>query len=115
MLDGHGAGVHALAWSSDGRWLYSGDNGGQVRAWPVGAADPEAGAMVLAGHNNTIAMMAVSQDGGSLITAGWDGAVRLWPLQPEALHRVGCMLVGRNLTADEWDAHMKGSPRETCG
>jgi WD40 repeat protein len=115
VLEGHDSGVHALAWSSDGRWLYSGDNSGKVRAWPVGAADPEAGAMVLAGHNNTIATMAVSQDGGSLLTAGWDGAVRLWPLQPEALHRVGCMLVGRNLTADEWDAHMKGSPRESCG
>lgn len=115
VLPGHAASLSAVAWSADGRWLYSGDGGGVVRAWPVAAGkDIAEGVMVLDGHASVVARIRVATDGSALVTGSWDGAVRLWPLQPDGLHRVGCMMIGRSLTGDEWESLMNGSPRDTC-
>lgn len=114
VLTGHTASVGELAWSTDGKWLYSGDNDGAVRAWPIERSNPIAESMVLDGHSDLLSGIAVSADGAGLATASYDGAVRLWPLHPEGLREVACSLVGRNLTADEWESNVGGAVKPAC-
>lgn len=74
-LRSHRAGVTALAYSSDGRSLATGDSQGTVRLWNTRTGQAQT---ALAGHTDAIHGLAFAPDGTALATAASDGTVRVW-------------------------------------
>jgi WD40 repeat protein len=70
FLDGHTETISVLAFSSDGRWLASGDESGEIRLWDLQAPDPSASASVLEGHSMSVAALGFSPDGRWLASSG---------------------------------------------
>src|SRR5262249_24467127 len=69
--------VFCLAFSADGKKLYTGGNDPEVKVW-----DATAGKAVgqLKGHTDQVADLALSKDGTVLATAGRDSRVLIWHL-----------------------------------
>jgi WD40 repeat protein len=72
------AGVHAAAYSPDGRLLATAGWDGAVRLWQPDTAHL---LRILVGHRDVVRTLAWAPDGQTLASASWDGTVRLW--QPE--------------------------------
>lgn len=70
-----GQGVQALGFSSDGRWLVSGDVHGLVKIWNV-----DSGLEVnrLAGHIGPVNDVAFNPAGNLLASASSDGSIKFW-------------------------------------
>jgi WD40 repeat protein len=75
QADRHG--VFCLAFSADGKTLFTGGTGPDVRVWDA-ASGKEAGA--LKGHSDQVLGLALSKDGRVLATAGRDRRVLIWHL-----------------------------------
>ncbi|MCP4540074.1 MAG: hypothetical protein GY832_23295 [Chloroflexi bacterium] len=80
-LRGHTDAIHAAAFSPDGRWLATGDLGGEARLWDLN--DLTANPTILAWHEDMITAMAFSPDGRWLATAS-QGSAMLWNLEDPA-------------------------------
>jgi WD40 repeat protein/DNA-binding SARP family transcriptional activator len=65
----------AVAASSDGRRIASGDEEGVVRVWQLHG---ERAPLTLRGHTTRVSSLAFSPDGRRLVSAGDDGRVNLW-------------------------------------
>lgn len=74
ILEGHTAGITALAWSID-RVLASGANDNTVRLWDLAMGSAT---HVLEGHTGPITALAWSADGRVLASASQDHTIRLW-------------------------------------
>jgi WD40 repeat protein len=72
----HGSPVVSLAFTSDGRRLWSGAKDGRIRVWDVSAGTPVA---ELPHHGGVVSGLSVSLQ-EPLALAGGDGAARLWHL-----------------------------------
>jgi WD40 repeat protein len=70
----HDGGVHAIAFSPDGRTLASAA-GSSVTLWDVRSRTRT---RTLTGHAALVGSVAYSPDGRSLATAGHDRTIRLW-------------------------------------
>lgn len=71
----------AMATSSDGKLLASGDKSGLIKIW---SADTKTMMRKLPGHDGDIKSLAFSRNGKLLASASDDGSVRLWDLGPRA-------------------------------
>ncbi len=70
----NGAGVRAVAYSPDGRWVASASEDGAIMLW-----SPETGAVKrLDGHTASVRSLAFSPDGTWLASGGDDAALQLW-------------------------------------
>ena len=97
ILEGHSAGVRALAVAPSGRWLASASADTTVRIW-----DPAAGTALrtLSGHENDVRAVGVGPDGRWLASASDDHSVRVWDTttwQSSTALRTGHELVGVSL------------------
>ena len=74
-LEGHTNTVNSLAWSPDGRRLYSTSSDNTTRAW-----DTLTGKTLLTfrGHEGGLSAMSLSRDGKRLVTGSWDRTTVLW-------------------------------------
>jgi WD40 repeat protein len=77
VIGGQRGGIHAVAFSPDGKLLASADSDGTVRFWNPRTGRP-AGRPLYA--RTDVYGMAFSPDGTTLATANFDGTVRLWDL-----------------------------------
>ena len=78
-LSGHSSSVLAIAFSTDGSRIASGDDDGTIRLW---SADPFACVRVLCGHAAAVAAVCFFPDGVRLASACTDGAARVWDIAP---------------------------------
>jgi WD40 repeat protein len=70
--------VPALAFSPDGRWLVSGDDGDTfLTLWDADTLERRG---ELRGHTKTIQDVAFGPD-GKVVTASWDGTAKIWDLE----------------------------------
>ncbi|QDU28368.1 Serine/threonine-protein kinase PknB [Anatilimnocola aggregata] len=74
---GHTEPVLALAVSSDGRQILSGDAAGTIRVWSVPSGQTT---HVLTGHDRAVQAVAFVGNGRQAVSGGADGVVRLWQL-----------------------------------
>jgi WD40 repeat protein len=76
-LDGHSNGVHAVAFSRDGRLLASGDDAGSVKLWDVASRRAFA---TFAASKARLVRLSFSADGQALATADKTGLATVWDL-----------------------------------
>ncbi len=82
--------VTAMSYSSDGKWLVTGDRAGGLAVWDAQGREM----FVLTGHKGAIT--AVSCRGGVAATASEDGTIRLWNLK-------------EGTQVKSWEAHKEGA------
>lgn len=85
-LEGHLAGISALAWSPDSTVLASGADDKLIRLW-----DASTGACLpcspLRGHHNYVYSLAFSPKGNMLVSGSYDEAVFVWDVRAARLMR----------------------------
>ena len=88
-LAGHSDGVHAVAFSPDGRWILSGSWDQTLKVW-----DAETGEemLTLRGHTSGVCSAAFSPDGRRIISGSADDTVKIWNAS-----------TGENLLTLEWE------------
>jgi WD40 repeat protein/serine/threonine protein kinase len=67
--------ISAMAYSSDGKDVVTGDRNGKIRLWDVLKGEER---FVFQGHSSKITSAALSSDGSLLATASYDATVKLW-------------------------------------
>jgi len=77
-LSGHTREVMQLAFSRDGRKLYSGGDDRTIRIWDVGSLKELAS---LAGHEQWVSSLALAPDESTLASGSADGTIRIWDLK----------------------------------
>jgi WD40 repeat protein len=112
-LTGHTDWVTGVAFSPNGKLLATASTDLTARLWNV--ATGEAHGPPLTSHTDVLQGVAYSPNGDVLATASTDLTARLWfPFFTDWV-RVGCDLVGRNLSMAEWNQLLPDIPYErTC-
>jgi WD40 repeat protein len=112
-LAGHIYAIYGVAFSPDGKLLGTAGGDTTVRLWNVATGQPHG--QPLYGHTATVTGVAFSPDGQMLATASTDSTARLWNPSFKSWLAVGCELVNRNLSMEEWDQLLPEIPYErTC-
>jgi WD40 repeat protein/tRNA A-37 threonylcarbamoyl transferase component Bud32 len=116
----HGWWINSLAFTADGRVLYSGDRDGTVMLWDVvEQKEWGKGTFRLDGRNDQVLCLALSPDGRTLASGDRDGKVKLWDAltgesrgPPLGEHKSGVWTVafspdGRLLASGGWDGEAR--------
>ncbi|MFD0548883.1 WD40 repeat domain-containing protein [Streptomyces rectiviolaceus] len=98
--------------SPDGRTLATADADTAVTLWDTATRRQHA---VLTAHSRQVRSLAFSPDGRTLASAGVDGTTVRWSTGAERTARQLCDAVARDLTSQEWDRLVPGTPyHRTC-
>ena len=78
ILEGHAAGINAIALTPDGTRLVSASDDRTLKVW-----DLQTGSLLLTleGHTGIVKAVAIAPDGSHLISGAWDHTLRVWDLQ----------------------------------
>ncbi|NPT56735.1 tetratricopeptide repeat protein, partial [Paraburkholderia elongata] len=90
--------VTALAYSSDGKLLFSGHEAGVIHAW---STDGYQRVGTFEGHRDRVLALAAAPAAGQVVSASADGTVRLWDaaqLRPQAQSTGSSLVVARQGT-----------------
>jgi|SRR5271165_2250017 len=90
------------------RWVVTGSRDTTARLWDLSAKDPAANPVVLRGHEAPVSAVAINPDNHWLVTGSADHTARLSPLQVKDLIDLARVMVGRNLTTEEWKQYLPG-------
>lgn len=103
-------GLGSMSMSADGRMLGAHAHDGTLSIYDLDAGIPIGGPLPADGLGR------FSADGDQLAVDS-AGGVAVWDLRPETHSAIACRMAGRDLTRDEWAAHLDGlGPyRSTCG
>ncbi|GAA3148516.1 hypothetical protein GCM10010449_79040 [Streptomyces rectiviolaceus] len=102
----------AAVFSPDGRTLATADADTAVTLWDTATRRQHA---VLTAHSRQVRSLAFSPDGRTLASAGVDGTTVRWSTGAERTARQLCDAVARDLTSQEWDRLVPGTPyHRTC-
>jgi WD40 repeat protein len=107
-----GVPIGDLAYSSDGRWIATGNEDGAARVFDARSGEQ---VLVLPGHDLLVTGIAFSRDGSMLATAGFDGLVRVWALDLDNLIEIARTKLTRGFTDDECRQYLhlpKGCPSD---
>ncbi len=81
-LQGHWYEITSLAFSKDGRRLFTGSRDRTVRVWDTALGTETA---VLTGHGSTVTQMAISHKRSQLLTADQNGQIKKWKIGPSQI------------------------------
>ena len=121
-LGSHSQIVDALAFSPDNQILATGGQDNVVRLWQLNKLDETPlvikgleGNILGGGAINGIMRLAFRPDGAWLVGYGFDGPIYIWQRDINALSKLACGIVGRNLSLAEWKQTLGNQPyRQTC-
>ncbi|MCA9119313.1 MAG: hypothetical protein H6822_06260 [Planctomycetaceae bacterium] len=77
-LMGHNGWLHAMAFSNDGRRLYTGDSWGKLTAWELNGSHARLAWSLDGAHDGWLRDLHLNADGSRLVTCGRDQVVRIW-------------------------------------
>lgn len=112
----HDGPVGSLAFSDSGDWLAATSDDEGLRLWGVDGDGFATGPVSLQ-HPDRVEPLdfAFSPDEAWIVTLASDGNIRLWRVSVDELINQACVIVGRNLTAEESSRFFPGEPyRTTC-
>ena len=81
LLTGHAGAVNGVAWSRDGRWLFSAGADNTLRQWDTTTGKATRS---YSGSNKPLVSLAASADGKRLVAATSDNRILGWPLTANA-------------------------------
>lgn len=112
-VPGHRAGISAVAYSPDGRWLATGssDSTGHL----LDLRDPFADPVPLQGHEGSVNALAFSHDGTRLITASSDKTLRVWSVLSPHTEPFVMLRPDDSTQVRMWDLTASPSPRIARG
>lgn len=82
LLKAHASAVHNLIFTTNSRWLVTGGNDGNLRAWDLTSDNPSS-TSVFRGHLSPVYGAAFSPDGRWAITGSEDTTARLWDMKAD--------------------------------
>jgi WD40 repeat protein len=120
VLDGHDAGVDAIAFSGDATMVVVLDDGGTLTLWDVAEPTTPVRLHTIAAADDLATSFALGRDGRRIIVGRDSGTLEVWDIR--RIHdivsdpvRVACQLTGRGLTDEEWRLYVPDRPfRTTC-
>ncbi len=85
-LNGHGAGISALAWASDCRHLVSASDDSFVILWDTAPDAPLAKVFTYKGHHGPVLSVTIDDDCTRILSGGVDETARLWSIGYKTLN-----------------------------
>lgn len=110
-VPGHRAGISAVAYSPDGRWLATGSS--DSTAHLLDLRDPFADPIALRGHEGGVNALAFSHDGTRLVTASSDKTLRVWSVISPHAEPFLLLRPDDSTQVRIWDLTADPSPRIT--